>query len=101
MTASLLEGVKVVELGQNLAGPFAGEILADLGATVVKIEKPDGGDDARRWGPPVSADASAAFHAMNRNKLSVVLDLSQAEDRGNSTACWPTATYWSTICGRA
>lgn len=81
MTALMLEGVKVIELGQNLAGPFAGEILADLGATVVKVEKPDGGDDARRWGPPVSADASAAFHAMNRNKLSVVLDLSQAEDR--------------------
>ena len=81
MTALLLEGVKVVELGQNLAGPFAGEILADLGATVVKVEKPDGGDDARRWGPPVSADPSAAFHAMNRNKLSVVFDLSRAEDR--------------------
>lgn len=81
MTGLFLEGVKVVELGQNLAGPFAGEILADLGATVIKVEKPDGGDDARRWGPPVSSDASAAFHAMNRNKLSVVLDLKQAEDR--------------------
>ncbi|MEO3387921.1 CoA transferase [Mesorhizobium sp. CAU 1741] len=81
MTGMLLEGVKVIELGQNLAGPFAGEILADLGATVVKVEKPEGGDDARRWGPPVSDDASAAFHAMNRNKLSVVLDLTIAEDR--------------------
>ena len=81
MTGLFLEGVKVVELGQNLAGPFAGEILADLGATVIKVEKPDGGDDARRWGPPVSSDASAAFHAMNRNKLSVVLDLKQAKDR--------------------
>lgn len=81
MTGGLLEGIKVVELGQNLAGPFAGEILADLGATVIKVEKPDGGDDARRWGPPVSSDASAAFHAMNRNKLSVVLDLADEGDR--------------------
>lgn len=81
-----LEGVKVVELGQNLAGPFAGEILADLGATVVKVEKPDGGDDARRWGPPLTPDASAAFHAMNRNKMSVVLDLTAPDDRNRFDA---------------
>jgi len=48
---SVLDGIKVVELGQVLAGPFAGAILADLGATVVKVEKPDGGDDARQMGP--------------------------------------------------
>ena len=70
----MLQDVTVIEIGQNLAGPFAGEILADLGARVIKIEKP-GGDDARKWGPPLTADASAAFHLMNRNKRSVVLDL--------------------------
>ncbi len=75
----VLAGVRVVELGQNLAGPFAGEILADLGADVAKIEKP-GGDDARRWGPPLTENAAAIFHLMNRNKASVELDLKQDED---------------------
>src|SRR2546426_6606668 len=51
MTALPLAGVKVVEIAQNLAGPFAGEILARLGADVVKLERPEGGDDARGWGP--------------------------------------------------
>ncbi|MCB1461621.1 MAG: CoA transferase [Nitratireductor sp.] len=73
MTA-MLEGIRVVEIGQNLSGPFAGEILADLGATVIKVEKP-GGDDARGWGPPITEKASAAFHAMNRNKMAVTIDL--------------------------
>ncbi len=70
-----LAGVKVVELGQNLAGPLAAQILADLGADVVKVEKPDGGDDARAWGPPFVAGTSISFHSMNRNKKSVTLDL--------------------------
>jgi formyl-CoA transferase len=77
----VLDGTTVVEIGQNLAGPFAGEIMADLGATVIKVEKPGGGDDARRWGLPVTPDASAAFHAMNRNKHSVVLDLADPADK--------------------
>ena len=69
-----LQGVKVVEIGQNLAGPYAGEILAMLGAEVVKIERPEG-DDARGWGPPFNAGHRRSFHAVNRNKRSVVLDL--------------------------
>lgn len=69
-----LQGVKVVELGQNLAGPFAAEIMAMLGAEVVKIERPEG-DDARGWGPPFHAGTACTFHTMNRNKRSVVLDL--------------------------
>ena len=75
----VLRGLRVVEVGQNLAGPFAGEILADMGADVVKIEKP-GGDDARRWGPPITENAAAVFHLMNRNKASVVLDLRDEAD---------------------
>ncbi|MBV1796133.1 CaiB/BaiF CoA-transferase family protein [Siccirubricoccus sp. G192] len=73
-----LQGVKVVEIGQNLAGPFAAEILAMLGAEVVKIERPEG-DDARGWGPPFHAGIACTFHTMNRNKRSVVLDLKDAE----------------------
>lgn len=76
-----LSGLKVIEMGQNLAGPFAGEILADLGADVVKIEKP-GGDDARSWGAPITENASAVFHLMNRNKASVALDLKDEVDLG-------------------
>lgn len=72
-----LQGVKVVELGQNLAGPFAAEIMAMLGAEVVKIERPEG-DDARGWGPPFHAGIACTFHTMNRNKRSVVLDLKDA-----------------------
>lgn len=70
-----LSGIKVVEIAQNLAGPFAGEILAYLGADVVKVERPDGGDDARSWGPPFWRGTSPAFLAMNNNKRSITLDL--------------------------
>lgn len=77
MSARPLAGLKVVELGQNLAGPVVSQILADLGADVVKVEKPEGGDDARSWGPPFVDGASLSFHAVNRGKRSVVLDLRQ------------------------
>jgi crotonobetainyl-CoA:carnitine CoA-transferase CaiB-like acyl-CoA transferase len=70
-----LSGVKVVEVGQNLAGPVASQILGDLGADVIKVEKPGGGDDARAWGPPFVDGTSMTFHSVNRGKRSVVLDL--------------------------
>ena len=72
---ALLSGIRVVELGQILAAPFAAEILGDLGADVIKVEKPNGGDDARGWGPPYWEGDAALFHQMNRNKRSVILDL--------------------------
>ena len=75
-----LAGIKVIEVGQALAGPLAGVILADLGAEVVKIEKPDGGDDARLWGPPFIEGDSLFFHATNRGKRSVTLDIKNAAD---------------------
>ena len=77
-----LEGVRVIEVGQALAGPLAGVIMADMGADVIKIEKPDGGDDARIWGPPFGPDGvtSLYFYSQNRNKRSVVLDLKLAAD---------------------
>lgn len=75
-----LAGIKVIEIGQALAGPLAGAIMADMGADVIKIEKPDGGDDARGWGPPFIEDASVMFHITNRNKRSVTLDMKDAAD---------------------
>jgi crotonobetainyl-CoA:carnitine CoA-transferase CaiB-like acyl-CoA transferase len=75
-----LTGIKVVEIGQSLAGPYAGEILATLGADVVKVERPEG-DDARGWGPPFWQGTAAIFHTVNRNKRSVTLDLKDARCR--------------------
>jgi crotonobetainyl-CoA:carnitine CoA-transferase CaiB-like acyl-CoA transferase len=77
-----LDGLRVIEVGQALAGPLAGVILADMGADVIKIEKPDGGDDARLWGPPYGPDGETSlyFHSQNRNKRSVVLDLKKPAD---------------------
>lgn len=72
-----LAGIRVVELGQNLAGPVAAEILAHLGADVVKVERPEG-DDARRWGPPFWKDVSPGFLAVNANKRSIAVDLKDA-----------------------
>jgi formyl-CoA transferase len=75
-----LDGVVVIELGQALAGPLAGVILADLGADVIKVEKPDGGDDARLWGPPFVDGDSVSFHSNNRAKRSVTLDIKNPDD---------------------
>jgi crotonobetainyl-CoA:carnitine CoA-transferase CaiB-like acyl-CoA transferase len=73
-----LSGIRVVDLTRILAGPYATMILGDMGADVIKVENPDGGDDTRAWGPPwvpQAAGASAYFTAVNRNKRSVALDL--------------------------
>jgi crotonobetainyl-CoA:carnitine CoA-transferase CaiB-like acyl-CoA transferase len=73
-----LRDVKVVELANNLAGPYAGSILGLLGADVLKIERPEG-DDARAWGPPFWRGTSATFQAMNINKRGVTLNLKTAD----------------------
>jgi len=71
-----LAGIRALELARILAGPWAGQLLADLGAEVVKVERPGVGDDTRHWGPPFAADGAAAyFHACNRGKSSVAIDL--------------------------
>jgi crotonobetainyl-CoA:carnitine CoA-transferase CaiB-like acyl-CoA transferase len=70
----------VIELGHSVAAPFAGQVFADLGAEVIKVEK-QGGDDARKWGPPFVEGASATFQALNRSKRSVVCDLRSTTDR--------------------
>ena len=75
-----LQGVRVLELARILAGPWAGQLLADLGAEVIKVESP-AGDDTRTWGPPFDADGSAAYyHATNRGKASIVADFAKPED---------------------
>lgn len=74
-----LDGIKVLDLTQFMAGPFCTMLLADMGADVIKIEKPDGGDDIRRSGPPFVNGESAAFMGINRNKRSVVIDLKSDE----------------------
>lgn len=76
------EGLVVVELGHSVAAPFAGQILGELGATVVKVEKRDG-DAARAWGPPFQDGAATLFQALNRSKQSVVCDLRDPTDIGD------------------
>ncbi len=80
MAAGPLSGITIVDLTRVLAGPYCTMVLADLGARVIKIETPDGGDDSRRYGPFVNGK-SAYFMAMNRGKESIALDLKLAADR--------------------
>ncbi|MBP0595003.1 CoA transferase [Paraburkholderia sp. LEh10] len=81
-----LDGLRVLDLSRVLAGPWAGQLLADLGADVIKVERPGAGDDTRAWGPPWSTDSagnatgeSAYYLSANRNKRSITIDLSQPE----------------------
>lgn len=84
MTASLA-GIRVVDLSQNLAGPYCTQILADLGADVIKVEPP-GGDSARDWGPPFWGGHSPLFLVGNRNKRSIVVDLKSTRGQEVMTA---------------
>ena len=71
-----LHGIRVVDLSRVLAGPWAGQLLGDFGADVVKVERPHTGDDTRQWGPPWLGSESAYFLSANRNKRSLTADLS-------------------------
>lgn len=86
MTKQILEGVRVLDLSRVLAGPWASQMLADLGAEVIKVERPGAGDDTRGWGPPFAKDEagnetteSAYFLAANRGKKSITLDITHAK----------------------
>jgi crotonobetainyl-CoA:carnitine CoA-transferase CaiB-like acyl-CoA transferase len=85
MSEPPLSGIRVIELARILAGPWAGQLLADLGADVIKVENPDGGDDTRKWGPPfVTGEdgenlSAAYYHSCNRGKRSVAVDFSTPE----------------------
>ncbi|WP_454849933.1 CaiB/BaiF CoA transferase family protein [Rhizobium binxianense] len=80
-----LAGIRVIELARVLAGPWAGQMLADLGADVIKVENPEGGDETRQWGPPFIEGAdgenlsAAYYHSANRGKRSITADLKSAE----------------------
>lgn len=82
-----LSGIRVIELARVLAGPWAGQMLADMGADVIKVENPTGGDDTRAWGPPFveSVDgenlSAAYYHSTNRGKRSIDIDFREEEGR--------------------
>ena len=77
--AQVLHGLRVLDLTQNVAGPYCTQILGDMGAQVIKVERPGSGDDTRAWLPPAWAGQSSTFLALNRNKLSICVDLDCAE----------------------
>src|SRR5258708_33257598 len=76
---SPLANLRVLDASRVLAGPFCGQMLGDLGAEVIKLERPGGGDETRGWGPPFVGDLSAYFLSCNRNKRAFTLDLSKPE----------------------
>lgn len=80
-TKPLLSGVRVLEAARVLAGPFCGQVLADLGADVLKLERPGSGDETRGWGPPYLGALSAYFLSCNRSKRSIALDIAKAEGK--------------------
>lgn len=81
MTGGALDGVRIADFGRVLAAPYATMLLADLGAEVVKVERPGLGDETRSWGPPWADGEATYFLAVNRNKSSVTLDLATPEGR--------------------
>jgi crotonobetainyl-CoA:carnitine CoA-transferase CaiB-like acyl-CoA transferase len=91
MDSSPLAGVRVADLSRVLAGPYCTMVLADLGADVVKVERPEGGDETRSWGPPFAGGEAAYYLSVNRNKRSCAVDLSQPEGRALALE----------LCGRA
>jgi crotonobetainyl-CoA:carnitine CoA-transferase CaiB-like acyl-CoA transferase len=74
-----LYGVRVLDASRVLAGPFCGQVLADLGAEVIKVERPGRGDETREWGPPFLGDVSAYYLSCNRNKRGITLDVAKPE----------------------
>jgi crotonobetainyl-CoA:carnitine CoA-transferase CaiB-like acyl-CoA transferase len=74
-----LAGRRILDLSRVLAGPWCTMVLADLGAEVIKVENPDGGDDTRHWGPPYVGGEAAYYLCANRNKQSISIDLSRSD----------------------
>jgi crotonobetainyl-CoA:carnitine CoA-transferase CaiB-like acyl-CoA transferase len=80
-TPRFLAGVRIADLSRVLAGPYCTMVLADLGADVVKVERPQGGDETRTWGPPFVGGEAAYYLAVNRGKRSCAIDLSDPAGR--------------------
>ena len=78
-TAGPLAGIRVLDLSRVLAGPYCTMVLGDLGAEIIKVERPGAGDDTRAWGPPWAGGESAYYLSVNRNKQSITLDIKQPE----------------------
>src|SRR6267378_4057808 len=73
-----LAGIRVLDASRVLAGPFCGQLFGDLGAEVIKVERPGQGDETRAWGPPNLGNLSAYYLSCNRNKRAITIDLSRA-----------------------
>jgi len=79
-SAQPLSGLVAIEIGHSIAAPYAGMILGELGAEVIKVENPKGGDACRGWGPPFAEGAATCFHAVNRGKQGITCDLANPND---------------------
>src|SRR5436853_3332723 len=78
-----LSGIRVLDLTRVLAGPLCTMMLGDLGADVIKVERPESGDETRGWGPPFDDQGDSAYYlSVNRNKLSIALDIDSPSDKG-------------------
>ena len=86
--AAPLAGVRVLDLSRVLAGPYCSMMLADLGADVVKVERPGVGDPTRAWGPPFRDGESAYYLCVNRGKRSVTVDLGDPAGVARSPSAW-------------
>ena len=100
-----LQGIRVLDLSRVLAGPWCGQILADLGAEVIKIERPKVGDDTRMWGPPWMLDNEGAatresgyYQCTNRNKYSVAIDIATEQGQELIREIAKTADVVFTLC---
>jgi crotonobetainyl-CoA:carnitine CoA-transferase CaiB-like acyl-CoA transferase len=82
-SSSPLSGLVVIEIGHSIAAPYAGMILGELGAEVIKVENPHAGDAARGWGPPFAEGAATCFHAVNRAKHGITVNLADSDEREN------------------
>ena len=96
-----LDGITVVDLTRVLSGPYCTMLLADMGARVIKIERPGTGDDTRAWGPPFVNGESSYFLSINRNKESVALDFKEPRGRAILDRSSRAPTSWSRTSTRA
>src|SRR5271166_5581435 len=103
-----LSGITVIEIGHSVAAPYAGMILGELGAEVIKVENPKGGDACRGWGPPFTEGTATAFHAFNRAKRGITIDLGRPAAGADPRSCRrtdPQSQTWHArpirACGRS
>jgi crotonobetainyl-CoA:carnitine CoA-transferase CaiB-like acyl-CoA transferase len=91
-----LHGVRVLDLSRVFAGPLCGQVLADFGAEVIKVEHPGRGDDTRDWGIRIGKTETTYYNGMNRNKRSITLDLQSPRACASCSTCCRSSTWSST-----